>query len=208
MKTITTIAREPKADAVTIHCETQVTTRDRKADFGRGAVTGLMIDRTPAGSLFYFRFVNPVTGKRDRVTLGTYHRDAFTVGDARVIATRLRNRVRAGENISQSIREAEAIKAEEARVGGVTMNRMIDEWIADIKKPVKKEHHVGSVPRVKSWANYESTLRRLVVPVLGRKLAREVTAKDIARLEDDIKNGVFGKPSVSEGSTNRSMCGK
>ena len=29
------------------------------------------------------------------------------------------------------------------------------------------------------------------------KLAREVTAKDIAKLEDDIKAGAYGKPSVS-----------
>jgi hypothetical protein len=52
MTTITTIAREPKADAVTLHCETRVEKRDRKADFGRGAVPGLMIDRTAAGTLF------------------------------------------------------------------------------------------------------------------------------------------------------------
>ena len=146
MTTNTTAVREPKADAVTLHCETTVTKRDRKADFGLGKVPGLMIDRTAAGTLFYFRFTNPVTRKRDQVSLGTYHRDAFTVGDARLIAQRLRNRVKAGENISQNIREEEAARAEEARVGGVTMNRMIDEWIAEIKKPVKKEH-VGMVPK-------------------------------------------------------------
>jgi integrase len=192
----TTVAREPKADAVTLHCATKVEKRDRKADFGRGAVPGLMIDRTAAGTLFYFRFTNPVTRKRDQLSLGTYHADAFPVGDARLAALRLRNRVKAGDNVSQIVREEEAAMAEEARVGGVTMNGMIDRWIAEIKKPVKKEH-VGLVPKIKSWANYESTLRRLVKPVLGRKLVREVTAKDIATLEDDIKAGVFGKPSVS-----------
>jgi hypothetical protein len=196
MTNVTTVAREPKACAVTLHCETKVTTRDRKADFGKDAVTGLMIDRTPAGALFYFRFVNPVTRKRDQVRIGTYHAEAFTVGDARLAAVRLRNRVNAREDVSRIVREEEAAKAEEARVGGVTMNRMIDQWIAEIKKPVKREH-VGMVPKVKTWANLESQLRRFVKPTLGRKLAREVTAKDIATLEDDIKSGVYGKPSVS-----------
>ncbi|CCE04770.1 conserved hypothetical protein [Bradyrhizobium sp. STM 3843] len=196
MTNVTTVGREAKADAVTLHCETKVEKRDRKADFGRGAVTGLMIDRTPAGTLFYFRFVNPATRKRDQVTLGTYHADAFTVGDARLAALRLRNRVKAGDNVSQITRDEQAAKAEEARVGGVTMSRMIDEWVAEIKKLVKKEH-VGMVPKVKTWANLESQLRRFVKPTLGRKLAREVTAKDIAKLEDDIKAGAFGKPSVS-----------
>jgi integrase len=196
MTTITTVAREPKADAGTLYCETKVTKRDRKADFGRGRVPGLMIDRTPAGSLFYFRFANPVTGKRDQVPLGAYHPDAFTAGDARLMAQRLRNRVKAGENISQSTREEEAAKIEEARIGGVTVSRMIDEWISEIKKPVKKEH-VGMEPPVWTWANLESQLRRFVKPTLGRKLVREVTAKNIADLEKAIKGGAFGKPSVS-----------
>jgi hypothetical protein len=133
-----------------------------------------MIDRTAAGTLFYFRFTNPVTRKRDQVSLGTYHADAFTVGDARLAALRLRNRVKAGENVSQIVREEEAARAEEARVGGVTMNRIIDEWIAEIKKPMKKEH-VGMVPKVKTWANLESQLRCFVKPTLGRKLVREIT---------------------------------
>ncbi|WP_315775124.1 MULTISPECIES: tyrosine-type recombinase/integrase [unclassified Bradyrhizobium] len=196
MTNATTVAREAKADAVTLHCETKVEKRDRKADFGRHAVPGLMIDRTPAGTLFYFRFINPVTRKRDQVSLGTYHADAFTVGDARLAALRLRNRVKAGDNVSQILRDEEAARAEEARVGGVTMNRMIDQWIAEIKRPVKREH-VGMVPKIKTWANLESQLRRFVKPTLGRKLVREVTAKDIATLEDDIKAGAFGKPSVS-----------
>jgi len=196
MTIVTTVAREPKADAVTLYCETKVTTRDRKADFGKDRVSALMIDRTPAGTSFYFRFVNPVTGRRDQVSLGTYHADAFTVGHARLAAMRLRNRVKAGDDVSRIVREQEAAKAEEARVGGVTMNRVIDEWIAEIKKPVKREH-VGMVPKVKTWANLESQLRRFVEPTLGRRLAREITAKDIATLEDDIKSGVYGKPSVS-----------
>jgi hypothetical protein len=156
MTSITTAARQPKADAVTLHCETKVEKRDRKADFGRHAVPGLMVDRTATGTLFYFRFINPVTRKRDQVSLGTYHPDAFTVGDARLAALRLRNRVKAGENVSQILREEEAAKAEEARVGGVTMSRMIDQWIAEIKKPVKREH-VGMVSKVKTWANQRVT---------------------------------------------------
>ena len=52
-------------------------------------------------------------------------------------------------------------------------------------------------PRIESWANVASHLRRFVSPRLGKKIASEVTKHDIATLSNDIVAGKLGKPSVS-----------
>ena len=179
------------------YCETKVSQRDRKADKGKDAVTGLMIDRTPnGGTSFYFRFINPATGKRDQVPLGIYHPEANSLRQARARANKLKDCIARGENISQSYRLEKAELIEKIRLGGITVDGLISEWIAFIKTPINKEH-VGMQPRVKTWASLESQLHRFVSPRLGCKLARELTNVDIAKLESAIKEGEFGKPSVS-----------
>jgi integrase len=65
-----------------------------------------------------------------------------------------------------------------------------------MKTPVLKRD--GEMrPRIETWSNVESHLRRFVSPRLGRKLASEVTKSDIATLSNDIVAGQFGKPSTS-----------
>ena len=65
-----------------------------------------------------------------------------------------------------------------------------------MKTPVKKPD--GEMrPRLESWENTASHLRRFVSPRLGKKLPSEVTKHDIATLSNDIVAGKFGVPSVS-----------
>ena len=65
-----------------------------------------------------------------------------------------------------------------------------------MKTPVKKPD--GEMrPRLESWENIASHLRRFVRPRLGKKLPSEVTKHDIATLSNDIVAGKFGVPSVS-----------
>ncbi|WP_206734913.1 hypothetical protein [Bradyrhizobium zhanjiangense] len=66
-----------------------------------------------------------------------------------------------------------------------------------MKTPVKKPD--GEMrPRLESWENTASHLRRLIGSKLGRKIAADVTRGDIQALSDDIVAGRHGgKPSVS-----------
>src|SRR5512144_3099639 len=50
---------------------------------------------------------------------------------------------------------------------------------------------------IESWNNVAGHLRRFVKPGLGAKIARDVTRQDIAQLSNDILDGKYGKPSVS-----------
>ena len=52
-------------------------------------------------------------------------------------------------------------------------------------------------PRLESWENVASHLRRFLGPRLGKKIASEVTKHDIATLSNDIVAGKLGVPSVS-----------
>ena len=52
-------------------------------------------------------------------------------------------------------------------------------------------------PRIESWENVASHLRRFVSPRLGKKIASEVTKHDIATLSNDIVAGKLGVPSVA-----------
>jgi integrase len=52
-------------------------------------------------------------------------------------------------------------------------------------------------PRIESWQNVASHLRRFVSPRLGSKIATEVTRQEVAQLSKDIVEGKLGKASVS-----------
>ena len=52
-------------------------------------------------------------------------------------------------------------------------------------------------PRIESWENVASHLRRFLSPRLGKKIASEVTKHDIATLSNDIVAGKLGVPSVA-----------
>jgi integrase len=52
-------------------------------------------------------------------------------------------------------------------------------------------------PRIESWKNVASHLRRFVKPKLGKMIASDVTRQHIAELSNDILDGKFGVPSVA-----------
>jgi integrase len=79
---------------------------------------------------------------------------------------------------------------------GKTVDEIIEERIGWMNTPVKKPD--GEMrPRLESWENVASHLRRFLGPQLGKKIASEVTKHDIATLSNDIVAGKFGVPSVS-----------
>jgi hypothetical protein len=65
-----------------------------------------------------------------------------------------------------------------------------------MKTPVRKPD--GEMrPRIESWDNVASHLRRFVGPRLGRKIVSEVMKHDIATLSNDIVAGKLGVASVA-----------
>ena len=80
---------------------------------------------------------------------------------------------------------------------GKTVDEIIEERIAWMKTPVRKPD--GEMrPRIESWENVASHLRRFLSPRLGKKLASEVTKHDIATLSNDMVAGKHGGiPSVA-----------
>jgi hypothetical protein len=79
---------------------------------------------------------------------------------------------------------------------GRTVDEIIEERIEWMKTPVRKPD--GEMrPRIETWENVASHLRRFISPRLGKKIASEVTKHDIATLSNDLVAGKLGVPSVA-----------
>ncbi|MEH2614373.1 tyrosine-type recombinase/integrase [Bradyrhizobium sp. AZCC 1693] len=171
-------------------CEKRVAKRvkiyDRKCP-------GLYVSIIPAGvATFFFKFTDRATGKQRSKWLGVYKPETFAVDQARTEVYALKTRIGNGENVAENLRQQKAQKAKQ----GKTVDEIIEERIEWMKTPVRKPD--GEMrPRLESWENTASHLRRFVSPRLGKKLPGEVTKHDVATLSNDIVEGKFGVPSVS-----------
>jgi integrase len=169
-------------------CEKRVAKRakiyDRKCP-------GLYVSITTAGvATFSFKFTDPKTGKQRTGWLGVYNPETFAVEDARSRVYGLRGTGAAA--LAETFRDRKVQQAKK----GTTVDQIIAERVTWMKTPVRKND--GEMrPRIETWSNVESHLRRFVSPRLGKMIASEVTKADIAQLSNDIVAGAFGKPSVS-----------
>ncbi|WP_029582510.1 tyrosine-type recombinase/integrase [Bradyrhizobium sp. URHD0069] len=170
-------------------CEKRVTKRvkiyDRKC-------CGLYVSITATGvATFSFKFTDPETGKQRTGWLGVYNPETFLVEDARSRVYGLRGTGAAA--LAETFRDRKVRQAKR----GKTVDDIIEERIEWMKTPVKKPD--GEMrPRIESWENVASHLRRFLSPRLGKKIAGEVTKHDIATLSNDIVAGKLGgKASVS-----------
>ena len=177
-------------------CEKRVAKRikiyDRKCP-------GLYVSITTAGvATFSFKFTDPATGKQRSGWLGVYIPATFAVEDARA---KVYAPARARARRRSPRRSATARRSRRKR--GKTVDEIIEERIEWIKTPVKKPD--GELrPRIESWENVASHLRRFLSPRLGNKIASEVTKHDIATLSNDI---VAGKLGGSHRSPMPATCG-
>src|SRR3954454_16830429 len=169
-------------------CEKRVAKRTKFYD---RKCPGLYVSITTAGvATFSFKFTDKQTGKQRTGWLGVHNPETFTVEDARSRVYGLRGL--GTEALADTFRDQKAAKAKR----GKNVAEIIDERIAWMKTPVKKPD--GQMrPRLESWENTASHLNRFVGPRLGKKLAMEVTNRDIATLSNDIVAGMFGRPSIS-----------
>jgi hypothetical protein len=148
------------------HCEKRVSARikiyDRKCP-------GLFASLTVAGiTSLSFKFTDPSTGKQRTGWLGIYNPETFAVEDARSKVYGLRGMGSAA--LAETFRDR---KLQQAK-GGKTVDEIIAERIAWMKTPVRKPDEEMR-PRIETWSNVASHLRRFISPRLGRKLATEVT---------------------------------
>ncbi|XIA64478.1 tyrosine-type recombinase/integrase [Bradyrhizobium sp. TZ2] len=172
-------------------CEKRVTKRTKFYD---RKCPGLYVSVIPSGvATFNFKFTDPNSGKQRSKWLGVYNPETFTVEQARTEVYALKTRIGNGENVAEGLRQQNARKAKQ----GKTVDEIIEERIAWMKTPVRKPD--GEMrPRIETWENVVSHLRRFISPLLGKKIASEVTKHDIATLSNDIVTGRHGgKPSVS-----------
>ncbi|MHC2373353.1 integrase [Bradyrhizobium diazoefficiens] len=169
-------------------CEKRVAERTKFYD---RKCPGLYVSITTAGvATFSFKFADRQTGKQRTGWLGVYNPETFTVDDARSKVYGLK--AMGGDALSETFRDQKTAKAKR----GKTVAEIIDERIKWMKTLVKKPD--GEMrPRLESWENTASHLRRFLGARLGTKLACEVTKHDIARLSNDIVAGKFGVPSIS-----------
>ena len=179
-------------------CEKRVAKRvkfyDRKCP-------GLYVSITTAGlATFSFKFTDPATGKQRTGWLGVYNPETFTVEDARSKVYGLKGM--GGDTLAETFREHKAEKAKR----GKTVDEIIEERIEWMKTLVRKPD--GEMrPRIESWENVASHLRRFLSPRLGKKIASDVTKHDIATLSNDIVAGKLGVPSVANARHMRRAAG-
>jgi integrase len=188
--TVTTGKRGRKSSVILTNrlCETRVDNRTKTYD---RKCQGLYVSITTAGvATFNYKFTSPETGKQRTAWLGVYNPETFTVEDARSKVYGLK--AKGGTAIAETLRQHKVQKVKH----GVTVDQVIAERVEWMKTKVLKRD--GEMrPRIETWANVESHLRRFISPRLGKRIASEVTNGDIAQLSDDIVAGEFGKPSTA-----------
>ena len=169
-------------------CEKRVAERSKSYD---RKCPGLYVSIIPAGTAtFNFKFTDPATGKQRSVVLGVYNPETFTIDDARSKVYALKALDRA--TLVEQVRRTKAVKGKHGKTVAEIIELRI-EWIK--AKELKADGEMR--PRIESWENIASHLRRFVKPKLGTKIASDVTRDDIAELSNDILEGKYGKPSIS-----------
>jgi hypothetical protein len=172
------------------HCEKRV---DRRTKIYDRKAPGLYVSIIKAGAAtFYLQVTDRFTGKARCKWLGVYNPTTFNVDHARTEVYALKARIGTGENVFETLRQRKALKAKQ----GMTVDELIEAriaWMSALERKADGEMR----PRIETWENVASHLRRLVSPKLGKKIAAEVTRNDIAELSNEITDGKLGVASVS-----------
>jgi integrase len=169
-------------------CEKRIAKRTKIYD---RKCPGLYVSITTAGvATFSFKFTDPATGKQRTVLFGVYNPETFTVEHARSKTYAAKAMDPAA--LVEQLRQRRVQKAKH----GMTVAKMIEERI-DCMSTLEKKKDGEMRPQIESWKNPASHLRRFVKPTLGHMDPREVTRQHIAELSNDILEGKFGVPSVS-----------
>jgi integrase len=188
---IITAARGERKNITNAMCSAKVRKQTKHYD---RSVGGLYVSVSSKRAVFNLKYTDPTTRKRSTIKIGVYDAELFDVDAARTEAMLLKRRIRRGEDVAQSARQARELQA---KLSGVTVSQLIDLRIAWISEVIAvRRHTVDGViikrkPRMKDHANMAAHLNRFVRPRLGPLIASEVSKHHIAQLQADILAGKF-----------------
>jgi integrase len=131
-----------------------------------GGVDGLHIQVTPNGAKSWFLRAT-VAGKRREIGLGPY--PELLLGDALDAAREARQMIRDGIDPVERRRERKQALYEQ-QLFHKTFVQILDEFLA------KKLPELSSEKNKKQWA---SPIKRYALPVIGSKIGKEISGKDI-----------------------------
>ena len=127
----------------------------------------------------FFRFQWKRKGKQGLETIGEY--GSMTVEQARARATAMRGKLYDGQNPTEA-RQAETA----ARIRAITVSELIEKWLAEGRAaaPSKRES---------SWSTDARKLRGHIAPLLGSRMAREITKNDVETAQRKISEGATAR---------------
>ena len=148
---------------------------------------GLGLRIKPSGTATYFiQYRSPQTFKKVRHTLGQHGR--LTLDQARRRAQSLLGSVADGEDPKQA-----AEKARRAAMEAISVSQLCDEYMRDVEDGVVT--YRGKPKKPRTIQDDRGRIHRHIKPLLGDRLAKEVSRPEIERAMHDIR---LGKTAVDE----------
>lgn len=135
----------------------------------------------PSGvKTFFYQYRSPESGKKKRYTIGQYGR--LTLEKARRRAVNLADRVEGGEDPQLTKKQ----KRQQAKTA-LTIARLCDDYMLDAR--AGRVRYRGKPKKQSTLDIDEGRIERHIKPLLGDRLAREVTTADVERFMDDVRLG-------------------
>ncbi|MGB8840188.1 MAG: site-specific integrase [Aliidongia sp.] len=144
---------------------------ERQQFFWDDEVSGFGLRVTPGGATSFVLDYRTRAGQRRRLTLGRF--GPLTVERARAKAISMLGRIVDG---------ADPAAERETEREILTVNQLADLYLAE--GPAMK-----ATKAKRSWDTDTSNLRAHIRPLLGKKLAKVLTATDISRFQQDVADG-------------------
>lgn len=130
---------------------------------------------------FFVQYPSPVTAKKRRYTIGQYGR--VTLDQARTIAKEILASVAKGED--PLVTRAE--EKEKALTTADTMSELCDAYFQDATAGLVT--YRGRVKKPSTLATDKGRIERHIKPLIGDRLARDVTRRDVERFLNQVRLG-------------------
>ena len=136
---------------------------------------------------FFIQYRSPVTDKKRRYTIAKY--GTKTLDEARDAARKLLGHVVDGSDPAEEKKGAKA----RARETAIAVAELCDDYMRDAR--VGKVTYRGRPKKASTLGIDDGRIRRHIKPLLGNKLARDITSDDVEAFYHDVR---LGKTAVVE----------